>query len=55
MNPIKVGVFSLTGGALSGDDAAYLRWHLLDHQPEQYSIPGMRLGTRWRSLKARLR
>jgi hypothetical protein len=49
MNPIKVGFFSLTGGALSGDDAAYLRWHLLDHQPEQYSIPGMRLGTRWRA------
>ena len=49
MNPIKVGFFSLTGGALSGDDAAYLRWHLLDHQPEQYSIPGLRLGTRWRA------
>jgi hypothetical protein len=49
VNPIKVGFFSLTGGALSGDDAAYLAWHLLDHQPEQYSIPGVRLGTRWRA------
>ncbi len=49
MNPVKVGFFSLTGGALSGDDDAYLRWHLLDHLPEQYSIPGIRLGTRWRA------
>ena len=28
---------------------SYLRWHLLDHLPEQYSIPGIRLGTRWRA------
>jgi hypothetical protein len=49
VNPLKVGFFSLTGGARSGDDAAYLRWHLLDHQPEQYAIPGLRLGTRWRA------
>jgi hypothetical protein len=49
VNPVQVGFFSMTGGALSGDDAAYLRWHLLDHLPEQYSIPGIRLGTRWRA------
>ncbi len=49
MNLVKVGFFSMTGGALSGDDAAYLQWHLLDHLPEQYSIPGIRLGTRWRA------
>lgn len=49
MNPVKVGFFSMTGGALSGDDDAYLQWHLLDHLPEQYSIPGVRLGTRWRA------
>jgi len=52
VNPVKVGFFSMTGGALSGDDAAYLRWHLLDHLPEQYSIPGLRLGTRWRADEA---
>jgi hypothetical protein len=45
---LRVGFLSLTGGAVSGDDEAYLRWHLLDHLPEQYSIPGLRLGTRWR-------
>ena len=47
MTVIRGGFFSLTSGPASGDDAAYLRWHLLDHQPEQYSIPGLRLGTRW--------
>ena len=46
---IQGGFFSLTSGTASGDDAAYLRWHLLDHLPEQYSIPGIRLGTRWRA------
>jgi hypothetical protein len=49
VNAVKVGFFSMTGGALSGDDEAYLRWHLLDHMPEQYSVPGIRLGTRWRA------
>jgi hypothetical protein len=46
---IRAGFFSLTSGAVSGDDASYLRWHLLDHLPEQYSIPGIRLGTRWQA------
>lgn len=49
MTAIHGAFFSLTSGAVSGDDAAYLRWHLLDHLPEQYSIPGIRLGTRWRA------
>jgi hypothetical protein len=45
----QAGFLSLTSGPASGDDAAYLRWHLLDHLPEQYTIPGIRLGTRWRA------
>lgn len=49
MNPIQAGFFSLSGGAQSGDDDAYLRWHALDHQPEQYAIAGIRLATRWRA------
>jgi hypothetical protein len=49
VNPVEVGFFSLTSGAVGGDDDSYLEWHLLDHQPEQYSIPGIRLGTRWRA------
>jgi hypothetical protein len=44
---VAVGFFSLTGGAEGGDDAAYLRWHLLDHEPEQHAIAGLRASTRW--------
>lgn len=29
------------------DDGIYLRWHLLDHMPEQYQLPGIVLGLRW--------
>ena len=46
---VRGAFVSLTSGAASGDDASYLRWHLLDHQPEQYTIPEIRLGTRWRA------
>lgn len=49
MTAIQAAFVSLSGGAEGGDDEAYLRWHLLDHLPEQYSIPGLRLGTRWRA------
>ena len=49
MSGVTGGFVSLTSGPASGDDAAYLRWHLLDHMPEQYSISGIRLGTRWRA------
>ena len=27
--------------------SGYLRWHLLDHMPEQYQLPGILHGTRW--------
>ena len=47
MIDIAAGFFSLTGGAEGGDDGAYLRWHLLDHQPEQHVIAGLRASTRW--------
>jgi hypothetical protein len=49
VNPIRAGFVSLSSGVASGDDEAYLRWHLLDHLPEQYSVPGVRLGQRWRA------
>lgn len=49
MTDIRAGFFSLTSGAVDGDDAGYLQWHLLDHLPEQYSLSGIRLGTRWRA------
>jgi hypothetical protein len=45
MNRVKAGVFSLTAAA--PPDSDYLRWHLLDHMPEQYQLPGIVHGLRW--------
>ena len=44
---VKAGIFSLTPPAPVDDDGSYLRWHLLDHQPEQYQLPGMIYALRW--------
>ena len=38
---IKFGVFSLSASSPEGDDSRYLRWHHLDHQPQQYEVEGM--------------
>lgn len=45
MNRVKAGIFSLTGAAAPDD--GYLQWHLLDHMPEQYQLPGIVAGLRW--------
>ncbi len=47
MNRVKAGFFSLTPSAPADDDGSYLRWHLLDHMPEQYQLPGIVYGLRW--------
>ena len=47
MSRVKAGFFSLTASAPAGDDGSYLRWHLLDHMPEQYQLPGIVHGLRW--------
>jgi len=44
---VRAGFFSFTPPAAADDDGSYLRWHLLDHMPEQYQLPGMVLGQRW--------
>jgi hypothetical protein len=44
---VRAGIFSLTGAAPADDDGSYLRWHLLDHMPEQYQLPGIVHGLRW--------
>jgi hypothetical protein len=49
MNRVKVGFFSLSHRSETGDDRPYLRWHQLDHMPEQYQLPGLILGQRWAS------
>ena len=39
---VKAAFFSLTPPPTEGEDiASYLRWHLLDHMPEQYQLPGI--------------
>ena len=49
MNRVRLAFLSLTGTSETGDDAGYLEWHAMDHMPEQYSLPGMLNGQRWRS------
>jgi len=44
---VRFAVVSMSKRAADGDDAGYLRWHVLDHLPEQFRIDGMRNGTRW--------
>ncbi len=44
---IKLGVFSLSTSSPDGDDTPYLRWHHLDHLPQQYEISGLLYGQRW--------
>ena len=47
MNRVKAGIFSLTAPAPADDDGSYLRWHLLDHMPEQFQLPGIVHAQRW--------
>lgn len=44
---VRAAILSLSARSATGEDAAYLAWHGLDHLPEQYRIPGMRHGARW--------
>lgn len=44
---VKAGVFSITPPTPPDDDGSYLRWHLLDHMPEQYQLPGLAFALRW--------
>jgi hypothetical protein len=44
---VRGAIFSITPPAPDGDDSSYLRWHLLDHMPEQYQLPGMVHALRW--------
>jgi hypothetical protein len=47
VHPVRVGIFSFTPPAPPDDDGSYLRWHLLDHMPEQFQLPGVVLAHRW--------
>jgi hypothetical protein len=52
MNRVKVGFFSLSEGLPPDEERRYLQWHQLDHMPEQYQLPGLVFGQRWRSSDA---
>jgi hypothetical protein len=47
MNRVRAGLFSLTPPLSADEDAAYLQWHLLDHMPEQFQLPGIVHAHRW--------
>jgi hypothetical protein len=44
---VKAAFFSFTAPARPDDDGSYLRWHLLDHMPEQYQLPGIQFALRY--------
>jgi hypothetical protein len=44
VNKIKVGFFSVTE---CDDPERYVRWHQLDHMPEQFRLPGLSWGQRF--------
>lgn len=52
MNRVKVGFFSLSEGMPPDEELRYLQWHQLDHMPEQYQLPGLVFGQRWRASDA---
>ncbi len=45
--PVKFGVLSLSASSETGEDSEYLKWHQLDHMPQQWEIPGLVFGQRW--------
>lgn len=48
MNRVRAAFFNFTPPAPPDDDiSGYLRWHALDHMPEQYQLAGILHGTRW--------
>jgi hypothetical protein len=49
---VAAAVVSMSSRHPDGLDADYLRWHMLDHLPEQYRLIGLRLGQRWVSTPA---
>jgi hypothetical protein len=50
--PVELAVFSLSASSRDGDDSRYLRWHALDHLPQQYEIAGLLHGQRFVSTPA---
>lgn len=49
MGPADFGYFSMSTQGADDGDRDYLRWHQLDHMPEQWQIAGVQWGQRWAS------
>lgn len=52
MTNVRVGFFSFTEVTEPGEHRAYNEWHMLDHMPEQFPLPGVAGGQRWVSTPA---
>jgi hypothetical protein len=46
-NDVAMALLSMSARSADGRDAEYLRWHMLDHLPEQYRLATIRSGQRW--------
>jgi hypothetical protein len=44
---VRAAFFSITPPSSPDDDGSYLKWHLLDHMPEQYQLPGIQFALRY--------
>jgi hypothetical protein len=44
---VTAAVLVFMGRSEDGRDLDVLRWHLFDHVPEQFRVPGVRNGQRW--------
>ncbi len=49
MSRVDFGYFSMSRQGNDDGDRDYLRWHQLDHMPEQWRISGILWGQRWAS------
>ncbi len=49
---IVAGFFSLTQVTVATEHRTYNQWHMLDHLPEQLTLPGIGWGQRWVSTPA---
>lgn len=52
MSTVEAGFFSLTEVTVASEHRRYNAWHMLDHLPEQLTLPGIGWGERWVSTPA---
>ena len=52
MAKVVAGFFSFTEITAAAEHRSYNEWHMLDHMPEQYPLPGVVYGQRWVSTPA---